>query len=104
MRQPTSLEGNVTSDVGAVKGIRWLVSLTPWLIFALALATRGLQWTSVLIADRVIFFGNDAYYHMRRIVFALERFPETLQFDTYVNFPEGAKVIWPPLSSTSPSP
>ena len=49
------------------------------------------------MADRVVFFGNDAYYHMRRIVYALERFPQTLQFDPYVNFPEGAKVIWPPL-------
>jgi asparagine N-glycosylation enzyme membrane subunit Stt3 len=71
--------------------------LAPWLIFTFALAVRGLQWTSVLVADRVIFFGNDAYYHMRRIAYALERFPETLQFDPYVNFPQGAKVIWPPL-------
>jgi dolichyl-diphosphooligosaccharide--protein glycosyltransferase len=72
-------------------------SLAPWLIFALALAIRSLQWTSVLVADRVIFFGNDAYYHMRRILYALGRFPETLEFDRYVNFPQGAKVIWPPL-------
>jgi asparagine N-glycosylation enzyme membrane subunit Stt3 len=71
--------------------------LAPWLIFALALAIRSLQWTSVFVADRVIFFGNDAYYHMRRIVYALGRFPETLEFDRYVNFPQGAKVIWPPL-------
>jgi asparagine N-glycosylation enzyme membrane subunit Stt3 len=71
--------------------------LAPWLIFALALAVRGLQSTSVLVGGRVVFFGNDAYYHMRRIAYALERFPETLQFDPYVNFPEGAKTIWPPL-------
>jgi len=42
-------------------------------------------------------FGGDAWYHMRRIVYTLEHFPQTLGFDPYLNFPDGARAIWPPL-------
>ena len=92
-----SLSGSARTEKAVQKGSGRGRKLAPWLIFVLALGVRGLQWTSVLVADRVVFFGNDAYYHMRRIAYALERFPEALQFDPYVNFPQGAKVIWSPL-------
>ena len=62
-----------------------------------ALAVRALPWPTVLGSDRLYFTGMDAYYHMRRILYSLERFPSVLDFDPYVNFPHGAKAIWPPL-------
>ena len=42
------------------------------------------------------FFGNDAYYHMRRIAYSLANFPTVLEFDRYINFPDGARPIWSP--------
>jgi dolichyl-diphosphooligosaccharide--protein glycosyltransferase len=70
-------------------------------LFALAVAVRALPWPSVLGDERVGFVGADAYYHMRRILYGLVRFPETLSFDPYINFPHGAKAIWPPLFDTA---
>ena len=39
----------------------------------------------------------DAWYHLRRIVYAVRNAPETLRFDPFLNFPHGAEAIWPPL-------
>ena len=56
-----------------------------------------LPWSAVLERDGVYFVGNDAYYHMRRIVYGLAHFPDWLDFDPYLNFPHGAKPIWTPV-------
>ncbi|MBW2274054.1 MAG: hypothetical protein JRG96_12335 [Deltaproteobacteria bacterium] len=70
--------------------------LVPVGLFAFAFAMRTLPWLTVFGLDRIYFFGNDAYYHMRRILYALVRRPEILEFDPYLNFPHGAEAIWPP--------
>jgi dolichyl-diphosphooligosaccharide--protein glycosyltransferase len=70
--------------------------LTPTALFLLAVAIRALPWRSVLGGDRVHPCGNDAFYHLRRIVFSVRHFPEALVFDRYINFPEGARPIWTP--------
>lgn len=72
-------------------------ALPPLGLFALALAVRLLPWRTVLEGDRVVFFGMDAWYHMRRILVSLASSGPPLEFDAYVNFPHGAKPIWPPL-------
>jgi dolichyl-diphosphooligosaccharide--protein glycosyltransferase len=46
---------------------------------------------------RVIFPGQDPYYHMRRIFLILEDYPSVPAFDGFMNFPFGANIIWPPL-------
>ena len=74
--------------------VRWA---TPLGLAVVAFVIRALPVTSVFAADRVTFFGMDAYYHMRRVAYGLARFPETLTFDPYINFPHGAKPIWPPF-------
>ncbi len=71
--------------------------VAPALLFAIAFAIRVLPWKSVYIGDRVIPYGNDAYYHLRRIRYTLANFPETLRFDSYINYPEGGEPIWSPL-------
>ena len=65
-------------------------------LFAIAFLVRALPWPTVLVGDRVFFFGNDAYYHMRRILYTLAQFPAVLDFDPYLNYPHGAKAIWTP--------
>jgi oligosaccharyl transferase (archaeosortase A-associated) len=45
----------------------------------------------------IIFPGYDEYYHMRRILYTVNHFPNTLWFDSYLNYPKGLGITWPPL-------
>jgi asparagine N-glycosylation enzyme membrane subunit Stt3 len=72
-------------------------ALAPALLFVLAFAIRCLPWPYVLRSERIYLHGNDAYYHLRRILYTLNDFPSRLDFDPYINFPHGARAIWPPL-------
>jgi dolichyl-diphosphooligosaccharide--protein glycosyltransferase len=71
--------------------------LAPLALFALAVAVRGLPWRQVFTGGDILFMGNDAYYHLRRIVHSIVNFPATLEFDRYINFPSGARPIWTPI-------
>ncbi len=73
---------------------------TPLRLFAAALVIRALPWASVYDEDSVFLRGPDAYYHLRRIFYTLTNYPEALVFDRYVQFPHGAKIIWPPFLDT----
>ena len=75
---------------------RLLRILAPTCLFALAFAIRALPWRSVLLGERVLPFGSDAFYHLRRIAYSVLHFPDVLVFDPYINFPYGAKPIWTP--------
>lgn len=70
---------------------------TPLRLFAAALVIRALPFASVYAEDTVFLRGADSYYHLRRILYAIRNFPDALVFDPYVQFPHGAKIIWPPL-------
>ncbi|NQZ97663.1 MAG: hypothetical protein HRU01_14225 [Myxococcales bacterium] len=68
-------------------------------LFGIAVAVRALTWPTVLLAGRdvpTLPFGNDAYYHLRRIAYTLVNFPNVLGADRYINFPHGARPIWTP--------
>lgn len=45
----------------------------------------------------IIFDGFDEYYHLRRIFYTFHHFPHTLWFDSYINYPHGLEITWPPL-------
>ncbi len=45
----------------------------------------------------IMFPGYDEYYHMRRILYTVNHFPDTLWFDSYLNSPHGLGLTWPPL-------
>jgi dolichyl-diphosphooligosaccharide--protein glycosyltransferase len=68
---------------------------TPVLLFLTALIVRLLSWHSVYQSGGVYPNGNDAYYHLRRIRYTLENFPEVLRLDPLMNFPDGGQSIWP---------
>lgn len=76
---------------------RWVRLGAPPALFLLAFAIRGLPFQTVLIEGRPLFFGSDVYYHMRRIVYSIVRFPAALGFDPYINFPDGCRAIWTPF-------
>lgn len=50
-----------------------------------------------LIDGAVLFYGYDSFYHMRRILYTADLFPHTLWFDSYLNYPRGLELMWPPL-------
>jgi len=69
---------------------------TPVLLFLVAMGVRLLSWHSVFQKGGVYLNGNDAYYHLRRIRYSIDHFPNVLTFDPLINFPSGAQPIWPP--------
>ena len=72
----------------------WLGGL---LVFASALLVRAFSFGRVFADGEVVFGASaDELYHLRRIQYTVERFPEVLSFDRYLNHPHGAEVVWPP--------
>lgn len=67
------------------------------LLFLLAAALRCLTAPSLFLGDRMLLFGHDAYYHLRRILFSAANFPASLGFDPYLAFPHGGQPIWTPV-------
>ena len=66
------------------------------LVYAVAVILRLRNLREVLVGDRVLFGFDDPYYHLRRIYLTLQHFPKVNSFDSYLNFPAGAVVTWPP--------
>ncbi len=66
-------------------------------ILLLALIIRLLPITYSIVGGHVNFAEFDPYYHMRRIVYTVQHFPSVNSFDSYVNYPYGYVVGWPPL-------
>ena len=50
--------------------------LTSATLFAIAFAVRALPWRTTFGEERVYLFGNDPYYHLRRILYASVHFPD----------------------------
>ncbi len=69
--------------------------LTVPVLFALAFAVRCLPFTSVVVQDGPRLLSYDAYYHLRRVSYLFGSASTPLDVDPYVNFPVGAKPIWP---------
>ncbi len=63
----------------------------------LALVVRVSVFPDVFSNGSITFLGADTYYHVRRILFTVSHFPDALAFDSYIDFPYGAKIGWMPL-------
>jgi len=66
-------------------------------IMLLGLVVRLLPALYCIVGGKVIFLGPDSYYHMRRIVLTVLHYPVANLFDSYVNYPYGFTINWPPL-------
>lgn len=64
---------------------------------AVALLLRLISWKEVFSATTVRFLDNDSYYHAFRIREAIATLPAVPWFDSGMNHPVGATIIWPPL-------
>jgi dolichyl-diphosphooligosaccharide--protein glycosyltransferase len=67
------------------------------LIVLLALTVRLWVFPVVFSNGNITLLGADTYYHARRILATVPHFPEALAFDSYLDFPHGANIGWPPL-------
>jgi len=66
-------------------------------ILILGFLLRLFAGRNSLTENGVLLPGYDEYYHMRRILFTANHFPNTLWFDSYLNYPHGFDITWPPL-------
>jgi dolichyl-diphosphooligosaccharide--protein glycosyltransferase len=66
-------------------------------IFLLGLFLRMAPSRDAIAGGDLLFFGSDSFYHMRRILYTVDHFPSTLWFDSYLNYPRGLELLWPPL-------
>ena len=98
MNEKAAAAAREAEEAGARPHAVWL---WPWVIAGLAFAIRALPYRDVFVGGRVLFIESDSYYHLRRIVYAIERFPETLARDPYLGFPEVSRAIWPPILDNS---
>ncbi len=96
----THKERSAPSETPALfRGRCWPATLC---LVVLAIGVRALPWRRILHprlegeGSLVLPFGNDALYHLRRIAYSIANFPETLDYDPYINFPSGAPPIWTP--------
>lgn len=66
-------------------------------ILLLALIVRLWVLPVVFSNGNITLLGADTYYHARRILATVANFPNALAFDSYINFPYGSSIGWPPL-------
>jgi dolichyl-diphosphooligosaccharide--protein glycosyltransferase len=67
------------------------------LVVVLGTAVRLSVWRDVFTASGVrLTVDTDANYHVLRAERLLHRDPTALWFDRGMNFPEGARILWPP--------
>jgi len=66
-------------------------------VLVLGLLLRLFAGRNSLTNNGIVLPGYDEYYHMRRILYTVIHFPDTLWFDSYLNYPHGLEITWPPL-------
>ena len=62
-----------------------------------AFIIRMLSYAPVTANGGITFMGYDDFYHMRLILYTASNFPHSLNFDSYINYPYGFEIGWPPL-------
>jgi len=82
-----------------VKGLRTAALIG--LFILIALLVRTFEFRSVFppsTGGRLLPFGTDGFYHLRRVRMTVANFPRVLPFfDYYIAFPIGGVCIWAPL-------
>ncbi|MDI9393905.1 MAG: oligosaccharyl transferase, archaeosortase A system-associated [Euryarchaeota archaeon] len=85
------LESKLSSHSSRIKFISLIAAII------VAFLMRMLSYASLTADGGITFTGFDEFYHMRRILYTTFNFPHFLNFDTYINYPYGFEVGWPPF-------
>lgn len=67
------------------------------LIFVLFSLSRLHTLRFVFGFPEIRLIGPDSFYHLKRIIYTFEHYPDMLIFDPFLSYPEGDYVPWPPL-------
>jgi dolichyl-diphosphooligosaccharide--protein glycosyltransferase len=62
-----------------------------------AFLMRMISYSAATANGSINLMGYDSFYHMRRILYTTFNFPHPLNFDSYINYPAGFEVGWPPF-------
>ncbi|KUK44794.1 MAG: Oligosaccharyl transferase, STT3 subunit [Methanothrix harundinacea] len=79
-------------DRGGVKELASVIA-----VYLLGLLVRMAPLRGATIDGDILFYGSDSFYHMRRVLYTVDHFPHTLWFDSFLNYPRGLELTWPPL-------
>lgn len=71
--------------------------LALFIVLIIFIWTRLNTFKFVFAFPQIRLLGPDSFYHLRRIIYNFENYPEMLIFDPFLSFPEGDLVPWPPL-------
>lgn len=74
---------------------RWQFTGSCLLVAAIAAGVCSLYWPWTHFGDEPVPFGNDAFYHGRRILDTVADPASFYQFDTKIHAPEGSLLTWP---------
>jgi asparagine N-glycosylation enzyme membrane subunit Stt3 len=76
---------------------RWAERLALVALLGLTVGVRCLALPDVFVDGETILRMDDSQYHARRAAYSFVHFPAVLESDSYLNYPTGADVPWPPL-------
>jgi len=91
MSQPTEREKRGASRRAALFGrVRELYHIPVLaLLLVFMLWNRVRTWENFTVGDRILYRGNDAWYHFRQTSYTVENWPFTMPFDPWTHFPVG---------------
>ncbi len=79
--------------------MRWVLCLA---LVVLGLGVRVLPWAKVFSDDGVVnLLPADSHYYVRFAHLQRAAFPRWVDEDPYINFPFGARILWPPFHTYS---
>ena len=73
-----------TEDWYHIPVLTVLLSFMAWI--------RVRNWEAFVVNGRVLFSGNDAWYHYRQVSYTVRNWPQTMPFDPWTHFPIGTSV------------
>lgn len=89
------LESKKSTHPSAYSSKSSIIYLTAAILVAFLI--RMLSYSAVTANGGITFRGFDDFYHMRLILYTVSNFPHSLNFDSYINYPYGFEVGWPPF-------
>jgi len=61
-------------------------------LLVFAFWTRARNWGNFVTDGEVYVSGNDAWYHLRQVKYTVQKWPETMPFEVWTNYPSGTSV------------
>lgn len=80
----------VDTAIDAIADVYHLIAVGVAMVFMFWVRARN--WGQYVIDGRVLYSGNDPWYHYRMVQYTIRHFPETMPYDVWTYFPRGTSV------------